>query len=276
MASLADLFNPTFLMFLGILVLVVALLVVYFESKIRDQNHKIASMLSLVSTLAEDMNGVKMGLNHLAIRGGQMFQPPIVPSEDNLGNFQKNNLIEVSDDEESGDEDDEPEEFDENEDSESVEDDSDNDSDSEDSNNDIKVVKLQVSNEDVQDDEYPLYGEESNNLEFDVTEDLAELEGDFEPEFDNEYVEEVLDLKYDNEIKNDLKHLEESNIPLSSDLKTISINLGEEHQPNEDNIDYKKLQLAKLRSIAVEKGLTSNSEASKLKKPELLKLLGAE
>ena len=65
MASLADLFNPTFLMFLGILVLVVALMVVYFESKMRDQNHKIASMLSLVSTLAEDMNGVKMGLNQL-------------------------------------------------------------------------------------------------------------------------------------------------------------------------------------------------------------------
>ena len=67
MASLTDLFNPTFLMFLGILVLVVALLVVYFESKMRDQNHKIASMLSLVSTLAEDMNGIKMGMNHLAI-----------------------------------------------------------------------------------------------------------------------------------------------------------------------------------------------------------------
>ena len=64
MASLADLFSPTFLMFLGVLVLVVALLVVYFESKIRDQNHKIASMLSIVSTLAEDMNGVKMGLSN--------------------------------------------------------------------------------------------------------------------------------------------------------------------------------------------------------------------
>ena len=33
MPSLTDLFNPTFLMFLGILVLVVALLVVYFETK---------------------------------------------------------------------------------------------------------------------------------------------------------------------------------------------------------------------------------------------------
>ena len=82
MASLADLFNPTVLMFLGILVLVVALLVVYFESKMRDQNHKIASMLSLVSTLAEDMNGVKMGLNQLAVirMGGslpQSFEQPL-------------------------------------------------------------------------------------------------------------------------------------------------------------------------------------------------------
>ena len=277
MASLADLFNPTFLMFLGILVLVVALLVVYFESKMRDQNHKIASMLSLVSTLAEDMNGVKMGLNHLAIRGGQGFQQPIIPIGENLGNLQKTNLIEVSDDEEESEEgeseegDEEPEESDENEDLESVEDDSDNNS--EDLNNDIKVVKLQVSNENMS--ETDELNEDINNLDFEH-EDLVDLDGEFEPVVDNDYVEEVLDLKYGDENKNDVQHLEESNIISSSDLKTISINLGEEHQHHEDNIYYKKLQLAKLRSIAVEKGLTSNSEASKLKKPELLKLLGAE
>jgi hypothetical protein len=282
MASLADLFNPTFLMFLGILVLVVALLVVYFESKMRDQNHKIASMLSLVSTLAEDMNGVKMGLNHLVIRGGQGFQQPIIPVGENLGNLQKTNLIEVSDDEDE-DEDVEEEESDneesdneesnneesndiDNDDLESVGDES--DSDNEDDNNGIKIIKLQVSNEDISETGEK---EEINNLDFEH-EDLADLEGDFEPEVNNEYVEEVLDLKYDTEVK----HLEDNNIPSSSDLKTISINLGEEHQHQEDNIDYKKLQLAKLRSIAVEKGLTSNSEASKLKKPELLKLLGAE
>ena len=70
MASLADLFNPTFLMFLGILVLLVGVLIFYFEGKMRDQNHKIASMLSLVSTLADDINNVKMGLNHIIIKGG--------------------------------------------------------------------------------------------------------------------------------------------------------------------------------------------------------------
>lgn len=278
MASLADLFNPTFLMFLGILVLVVALLVVYFESKMREQNHKIASMLSLVSTLAEDMNNVKMGLNHLAIRGSQQ---PTIPVGDNLVNLQKMNLIEVSDDEESEDETSHDDESNNEEsvDDDSVDDESNNDDLEDDlaiiedgskcDNDDIKIVKLQVSNEDV-DEDNDLY-EEANNLEFDAVEDLADLDGDLIPEVNNEYVEEVLDLKYD-----EAKQLEETNIISSSDLKTISINLGEEHQHNEENIDYKKLQLPKLRSIAVEKGLTSNSEASKLKKPELLKLLGAE
>jgi hypothetical protein len=53
-------------------------------------------------------------------------------------------------------------------------------------------------------------------------------------------------------------------------LKTININL-EEHA---ESIDYKKVTLAKLRSIVAEKGLTN--DASKLKKNELLKLLGVE
>ena len=280
MASLADLFNPTFLMFLGILVLVVALLVVYFESKMRDQNHKIASMLSLVSTLAEDMNGVKMGLNHLAIRGGQGLQQQNNSLSNSLGNFPEtiNNLIEVSDDE---DEDEDNEDEEENEDDEEEDeleneeldiDDEESETDSESSVEETKIIKLQPSNKNVDEEDYEL-NEEGNNLDFE-TEDLGDLEGDFEPEVDNEYVEEVLDLKYDTEEK----HLEEfNNMPSSSDLKTISINLGDEnHQQHEDNIDYKKLQLPKIRSIVIEKGLVTSSEASKLKKPELLKLLGVE
>jgi hypothetical protein len=258
MASLADLFNPTFLMFLGILVLIVALLVVYFESKMREQNHKIASMLSLVSTLAEDMNGVKMGINHLALRSGQHLN---VPLRENLGNIElvSGNLIEVSDDEESESEDEG------NEDLESSNSESDSEEDEDEDEEDIKIVKLQVSNEDLEDD---ASYEEANNLEFDIDE---ELDTDLVPQITNDYVEEVLELKYDIEPE---PILEESSMPTSSDFKTISINLGEENL--EESIDYKKLQLAKLRSIVVEKGLTNNSDASKLKKPELLKLLGAE
>ena len=273
MTSLADLFNPTFLMFLGILVLVIALLVVYFESKMREQNHKIASMLSLVSTLAEDMNGIKMGLNHLTIRGGHN---PNISIKDNLGISDTDKLIEVSDDDSSDEEvsDDEEVSVDEESDDEEelVDEETELDEVSEDED-EIKVIKLQVSNEDVEDiNSY----EEADNLEFDGAEDLDEFNiSDDIPEIADDYVEEILDLKYDGKPEENIKPLEveEPKIHSTSDFKTISINLGDDL---EETIDYKKLQLPKLRSIVVEKGLAGNAEASKLKKPELLKLLGAE
>ena len=140
----------------------------------------------------------------------------------------------------------------------------------------IKIVTLQVSNENIDET-----NEEIHNLDFD-NEYSADLDDEFEPEVNNEYVEEVLDLKYNTEAKT----LEENNIAEKSskeiivptlELKSISINLEEEHeQSHNDNIDYKKLQIAKLRSIAIERGLVSNTEASKLKKPELLKLFDFE
>jgi hypothetical protein len=270
MSSFADLFNPTFFMFLGILVLIVAVLVIYFETKMRDQNHKIASMLSLVSTLAEDMNGVKMGLNHLAIRGGHK---PDIHLRENLGNNFENNLIEVSDEEESDNEESDNEEPDneesdneepdneetDNEESDNEESDNEESDNEESDNEEIKVIKLQVSNEDLIEDDESY--EEANNLEFEINDNFKADDNNFQ-----EVLEDT--LKFPNsEIEKNIP----SSSDLSSDLKKISINLGEVH---EENIDYKKLQLPKLRSIAIEKGLTNNSESIKLKKPELLKLLG--
>ena len=52
------------------------------------------------------------------------------------------------------------------------------------------------------------------------------------------------------------------------------VNLEEEKNKNVEVIDYKKLALTKLKAIVLEKGLVADS--SKLKKPELLKLLNAE
>jgi hypothetical protein len=133
-------------MFLGILVLVVALLVVYYESKMRDQNHKIASMLSLVSTLAEDMNGVKFGLNHLA---RNTMATNVDPLNTAFISSDENKLITVSDDENDSDEE-SVSTFEINDESEGEEDDdNDNEESSEDdelsSHNDVKVLKLNIS-----------------------------------------------------------------------------------------------------------------------------------
>ncbi len=273
---LTDLFNPTFFMFLGILLLVVALLVVYYESKMRDQNHKIASMLSLVSTLAEDMNGVKMGMNHLA---RTTFQAPLDPLNTAFISSDDNKLITVSDDENGSDSDDDDASLESDEDANSVaesvstfeindndegetsdEGDSSEDDDLS-SHNEVKVLKLNISKGDDQDEDY----EENENLddleELDDPEDLDDSLSETSNLETSEYVEEQPEL---------MENLEDLNEgPISaSDLKTININL------EEPPLDYKKLPLTKLRSIVAEKGLSS--DASKLKKNELLKLLGAE
>ncbi len=260
MASLADLFSPTFLMFLGILVLVVAVMVVYFESKMRDQNHKIASMLSLVSTLAEDMNGVKMGLNQLAVTrmGGSFPQNFEQPLENSRVPFnQETKLIEVSDGEDDDDDEEDDEEDQEDYDDDDIDEELDIDEDDDESNHDVvKVFKIDVNNEE-------------DNLELDdLDEELDELDDELSEVNSLSSKSSKLSDKLEETIY--AKTFQEP-LNISADLKTISINLEDTHS---DSLDYKKLSLPKLRSIVSEKGLAT--DASKLKKNELLKLLGAE
>ena len=267
MSSLADLFSPTFLIFLGILILVACLLVVYFENKAREQNHRIASMLSLVSTLAEDVNGIKFGLNHLAVNyigGGQ----PLEKNTETNNFLNQENLIPVSDDEEDDEEDDD-DDFEDDDDSNTTDDensalllDDDNnmelienelDSDSDDEYGDkseVKVLKINISND--------LKNEDIDNLELETSNDLNEISDDLD----------------EAEILGDEQQITETPNELGfdiSNLKTINIHLEENKN---DATDYKKLSIQKLRSIVAEKGLAEDT--SKLKKQDLFKLLGVE
>jgi hypothetical protein len=257
--SLTELFTPTFFTFLGTLLLIVALVVIYFENKMRDQNHKIASMLSLVSTLAEDMNRVKMGMNHLAMNaiGGS--------SQDQLNTafISNENKITVSDDED--DSDDDASEIDDNEelsDNEDDEDDSESDSDSS-SHDDIKVLKLNISKEPQNDDNEDI----DETLDLDATDEIDDLE-----DLDDNLSDLHSEISHITDSEEKIDNHAETHVNLSaSGLKTISINLEETQS---ESLDYKKLPLPKLRNIVAEKGLSS--DASKLKKNELLKLLECE
>ena len=146
-----------------------------------------------------------------------------------------------------------------------------------DSNNDknIKVLKLD-NNLDENNLDNNL--DENNNLNDNLNDNLDDVNVNLDENINlNDNLKnncqeinvgEVLEFKYkDSELKKEV---------LSSDSKTISINLGEETNISGEPIDFRKLQLPKLRSIAVEKGLVLNTEALKLKKHELLKLLGVE
>lgn len=272
MISLTDLFTPSFFMYLGIVLLLVSLAVIYFEHKTREQNKKIAQMLCIVSTLAEDMNSLKGGYLCSA-------QPNNVVSSNHLhlGKSVKNeilnDLIEVSDEEEDEEDEDEEDEDSEDEDEDSEDDvseDEDEDEDDTDSEEETGSV------EDLEEDLEPSSKDEIKIIKLDMDEDLVEdlnkdlvedLDQNLEemdcdtycsneiPEMNEKYVEKVLDLKYD---------LKEDD---PTDLKTFLVNVGEEH------MEYKKMQLPKLRTIAIEKGLLTSADALKYKKPELLKLL---
>jgi hypothetical protein len=267
MPSLVDIFNPSFFMILGILVLVAALLVVYFESKMREQNHKMTTMLNLITCMADEMNTIKINLNN------PTSMDKINPStlETNT-HFVKHELIQVSDDDSDSNSDsnsdndsDSKSDNDSNSDLESESSDSESNSEEiEDvieigEHNDIKVLKLNLPSLNEID-------EDKNNLEdlneLDDLEDLNELD-DLN---DLEEVDDIASIDINEEQNNNEK------INISDlNLKTINISNLEEVKTS-DNIDYKKFTLNKLRSIVVEKELVDDS--SKLKKNELLKLLG--
>ena len=73
--SFFDIFNPSFFIFLGLLILVLACLILYFESKWREQNHKISSMVSLIGSLAEEMNHTKLVLSTINTQQNAFIPP---------------------------------------------------------------------------------------------------------------------------------------------------------------------------------------------------------
>ena len=110
--------------------------------------------------------------------------------------------------------------------------------------NNIKVLKLTLNADE--------YESVTSDKELEDLEDLEDLD-------EAEDLDESEDLE------------EEQNVSLF-DLKSINISNLEEKE--DDSIELRKQPVNKLRSIVVEKGLSA--DPSKLKKPELLKLLGAE
>ena len=58
-----DIFSTSFLFSIAIIILICGGIFVYFSYKIDNQNHKLTSMVSLVSILAEDLQFVKNQLN---------------------------------------------------------------------------------------------------------------------------------------------------------------------------------------------------------------------
>ena len=246
---LSEIFSIPFLICLSISILLVGCSSIYFYQRITQQDHKIESMVSLISSMAEELKGGQPQI--------RPFVPPVsMPMSVQTIPIHASTLIPVSDGDDSDSED---------SDSDSEDSDSENSSSYSDSDSDDEGHKIEIMGS---------------------VEELKEMG---EPD-DIDYLEELeMEMNESKELnENDIKsiHLEDSlgslgslgSLDNLSLFKSIHIS-GAESDTQTDSItieestSYKKMPIQKLREIAQVQG---HGDVSKLKKNELLKLLGAE
>ena len=277
---LSDIITTPFLIILAITLLLIIGFGIFFIQKIEYQNHKIKSMIDLVTTMAEEMNVIKgrMFLNHTQSQS-QNIIPSFGGSNNNISLEQnKNSLIEVSDNDES-DSDSDGESV-----CEDLEDESVDGSDSESDDGSESSPKEQIKHINI--------NYKSNDAEtIDVEEILDETDNDSNSGCDLEELESLnssesndihdiddniksIDVLVESEIESEKINHSYSNNNLDIDiLKTINISDFDNSETNNQITDYKKMPVNQLRNIAIEKGLINANDSNKLKKNEIIKLL---
>jgi len=281
-----SIFTPSFLICLAIIIILVGGMFMFFNQKITQQNDKINGMFDLVNTMAEELT---------YIRSGSTIQPFSSQNQNqhvltNLGGGfrqSENELIQVSDDEDEDDEDEDDDEDDED-DEDDDDDDEDEDEDEDDEEDDDKAKNIKIINILSE----SIYGidhndveiiEQENNKENDDDEDSDDNDDDQDDDEDddndlsNEDDEpvELIDLINHNVLEDNTPTEEIVTISSNGENYTFDLNLLKNidisNTSSNENIDYKKMSLTKLREIVVERNLAT--DASKMKKNELLKLL---
>ena len=259
-----DLLSTSFLFSIAIIIILIGGIFAYVSYRMSEQDHKITSMLGLVSTMAEELQFFRSKLSSQNQSAGQAIPVDVPCPEERhvISMLDPNNLvtriveptslISVSDEESDSND-------------ESV-DESDSESDESESNGDEDSGS--ESDED-QNEEYNLDEivdlEEPVSLIQNIDEcDLNDLDQNLNTNnIKSIHLAEPIDL-HDSNQDHDVELL-------VSDLKTISIS---DLEDTNKKPEYKKMSLNKLREVVLEKGVVS--DASKLKKNDLLKLLGDE
>ena len=266
-----DLLSTSFLFSVAIIIILIGGIFAYVSYRMSEQDHKITSMVGLISTMAEELQFFRSKLSqnqsqvqsqsqvqNQSQQGGLQEQPvtdqihtiPILDPNNLITGI--TNLISVSDDEDESDE-------------ESVSDSS--------SESDPESESESESKSETDDEEYNL--DEIVDLEDSVLmEELMEeqmeistIPADETNNIKSIHLEESFDL---NVFEHDIEH-EQTEDLLAGDLRSISIT---DFEDTNKKTDYKKLSINKLREVVIEKGIVA--DATKLKKNEILKLLGDE
>lgn len=272
--AISDLFSTSFLFSIAIIIILIGGIFAYVSYRMAEQDHKLTTMVNLVSILAQDLQVVRSKVL-------QQDKPNVEYPSQMMGGG-TSDLISVSDD---GDEEEEEEDIDDNttdeEESYSSEDDNnDEEEELEDSQEQIKLLNLTLANEDVENDS-PI-----EELNCDFYNEVKELDTPNKEDIKTIHLETPITFE-ETEIPEPLEAESEStDVKISSEdisfitngsyaLKNVTItDLGEAEDLHASKSEYKKMSLTKLREVAVSKGVVA--DASKLKKNEILKMLGDE
>jgi hypothetical protein len=272
-----DLLSTSFLFSVAIIIILIGGIFAYVSYRMSEQDHKITSMVGLISTMAEELQFFRSKLSQGPIQdqsqeqqqqqGGlqrqselnQIHTIPILDPNNLVTGA--TNLISVSDDEseESGSESDESE-------SESESEESGSESEESSSDDDFELDEVVDLEERMQIQE-SVQTQESMQISTNNIDDFNHSDA---TNIKSIHLEEPIEL---NAFSHGLEHDHDHEIEdlLASDLKTISIT---DLEDTNKKTDYKKMSITKLREEVIKNGIVI--DASKLKKGELLKLLGDE
>jgi hypothetical protein len=249
--SLSILFSSSFLFSLAAILILAGAIFAYVTMRINEQDHKLNSMLGLVSTVAAETQYFRAKIaslqNHLSADDCDTVEGIILKTNPN----DETELISVSDgevsedDEDSEDEDDIEEDDEEEEDSDEEGDDNDDDEGDEDINGS------------------PALNLSSNEFTLENIEDLEPNSATIKTVHLD--LNETLTAPFN--LENEVSHFLENN---DKDID-VNIVLNTNTVETDDAREYKKMPLQKLKEIAVAKGLVA--DASKLKKHDLLKII---
>ncbi len=267
--AIFDIFNVSFLFSIGIIVILIGGIFTYVSYRMSEQDHKLSSMLGLVVSLANDLQQVKDKDKHVNDKQVNLKQEEtkdIQYASDMMGGQSMDDVINVSDGE-YDDEELEDEDFEENEVSEDDDDFGEEDNDLDYEQHKIKVLKLDLVND------------EDDMLELEADVEL-EANADAEPNEETIVIKNMyVNMEAEAELLVEAEAKAEAEAEAKAETKVVEIELAAEDIEDIDNsiedaigTDYKKMSTNKLREVVVCKGLVPN--ASKLKKNELLKLLG--
>lgn len=259
--AISDLISTSFLFSISIIIILIGGIFAYMNYRFSEQNHKLTSMLGLVSTLAEEIRTIKVLTTLDEERKDEkneihIFDTNMMSAGPDL------NLIEVSDDEDDSESESEE---DASEESESGSESEDEDEGSEDEESDSDDLILDSSDINVLEEMETTI---TDDIDEDITNDIHE---DITNDTNNDNIKSIHLAEPINLEPSDSIIFEQVNANVNAnDLKTITI--SDIDMDLDAKPDFKKMSLNKLREVVVERNLVP--DASKLKKAELLKLLG--